>query len=688
MKLSISRQVGYFILAFILLLAILSHEIHEFKKYKLGLIHNYKTDQRLLVHTFTVNYQYLMAAFSTTLEQLDRHFQKFGVDHTLEQFDFLAATEKEALAFSALYDDHFNRLHISPGPEQIAVDDRNIKVILDTAAIPEYGYVSSRLFAKNGESLVLLIKPMVLHDARFYLVTGIRIGQFTRSCINRWQETNHSFFLVNRSGEILSLYNAECDSIQYMVRGNIYHLGPRCQPCHSPGEFDYFQDVTDSLSCRIHRYAKGNIDLRSLVAMPFLNENWVLCAEGPYDDILTASHNTAQSIFIDMSLLLIVFGGVIFLFLRGQRQQAFLEAETREYKKFHDIIDHMEEGCFETDIRGTFTFVNIAMERIFGYSRQELLGMTNRDFMSPDAASRIYKDVNTVFRSGKALHNVRWEIQTKTGEMCIAESSVSPRMDSNGKIIGFRGVLRDVTEQIRATKALEKSEKEHRQLSKKLAQTVSTKDLLLDIISHDVKNPASAILGFSDLLLEEYPKIEELKYIRDASAQLINMVKNASTLIRLEKDEELPLETVPIGERVYWQAKEFSLQHRDLTIDNHIPEDFTIRANPIIEEVLRNYIGNAMKYANDGKRIVIAVEQRPGRVLFSVADWGKTIAAELREKIFKRNFQVNKGRGQGLGLAIAAKIARAHGGRVWSEPNEPKGNIFYLEIPQPEGDDR
>ncbi|MBC8402760.1 MAG: sensor histidine kinase, partial [Candidatus Marinimicrobia bacterium] len=106
------------------------------------------------------------------------------------------------------------------------------------------------------------------------------------------------------------------------------------------------------------------------------------------------------------------------------------------------------------------------------------------------------------------------------------------------------------------------------------------------------------------------------------------------------------------------------------------------KANPIIAEVFNNYISNAIKYAADGEKIIIAGKTVKGFLNIEVQDFGKTIRKEDRALIFIRKYQIESSnqRGRGLGLAIVKRIAEAHNAEVGIIPNKPKGNNFYLKI--------
>jgi len=119
-----------------------------------------------------------------------------------------------------------------------------------------------------------------------------------------------------------------------------------------------------------------------------------------------------------------------------------------------------------------------------------------------------------------------------------------------------------------------------------------------------------------------------------------------------------------------------------MTIDNEVPNGIVLDVNPIFSEVFRNYISNAVKYANTGKKIIVNAEVSKSKVLFNVIDFGETIPKKNRNIIFKRAKQLDNTAGEGLGLAIVDRIAKAHNAEVGVKPNPDGGNIFYFEMPK------
>jgi PAS domain S-box-containing protein/putative nucleotidyltransferase with HDIG domain len=141
----------------------------------------------------------------------------------------------------------------------------------------------------------------------------------------------------------------------------------------------------------------------------------------------------------------------------------------RSEKRYKNIIDNIHEGYFEVDLAGNFTFFNDSMCRILGYSRQELMGMNNRAYTTPKTAKKIFKIYSEMYKKGTACEVYDYEVIGKKGSHSILEISTSPSRNTSGVIIGFQGIVRDVTKHRRAEEDLKKS---FRMLHKTLEDTI------------------------------------------------------------------------------------------------------------------------------------------------------------------------------------------------------------------------
>ena len=135
------------------------------------------------------------------------------------------------------------------------------------------------------------------------------------------------------------------------------------------------------------------------------------------------------------------------------------EALQKSEEKYRTILETIKDGYYEVDIAGNLTFLNDSMCGIFGYPKEELMGMNDRQYTDKETAKRLFQAFNKVYRTGEPHIGYDYEIIRKDGTKRYVEASVSLLKDSSGKPIGFRGILRDITERKRAEEAL-RSERE------------------------------------------------------------------------------------------------------------------------------------------------------------------------------------------------------------------------------------
>ena len=178
----------------------------------------------------------------------------------------------------------------------------------------------------------------------------------------------------------------------------------------------------------------------------------------------------------------------------------------RSEKRYKNIVDHIHEGYFEVNLAGSFTFFNDSMCRILGYSRQELMGMNNREYTTPKTAKKIYKTYNKMYQKGTTCEVYDYEVIRKDGSRSILEISTSPSRDTSGGIVGFQGIVRDVTKHRRAEEDLQRS---FDTLHKTLEDTIDALGFALQ-----TKDPFTA--GHQRRVAELSSRIaEEMNYDKD-----------------------------------------------------------------------------------------------------------------------------------------------------------------------------
>ncbi len=190
--------------------------------------------------------------------------------------------------------------------------------------------------------------------------------------------------------------------------------------------------------------------------------------------------------------------GRVFVFLRDITERKQAEEALRESEeRYRTILETTQEGYYEVDIKGNFTFLNDSFCRIQGYTRDELMDVNNRQCVDKESAQKIYQAFNQVYTTGEPYKAFDWEILKKDGTKRFVESSVSLIRDSKDERIGFRGIVRDITERKQAEEAL--------QASKELFEKtfVSQRDaiFLLDAINPptilDCNPAATEVFGYT-----------------------------------------------------------------------------------------------------------------------------------------------------------------------------------------------
>jgi signal transduction histidine kinase/competence protein ComGC len=224
-------------------------------------------------------------------------------------------------------------------------------------------------------------------------------------------------------------------------------------------------------------------------------------------------------------------------------------------------------------------------------------------------------------------------------------------------------------------------------------QAVRAREEVLAIVSHDLRNPLSAVslaasmMQMSDTLAEE--DREQVETIEASSRRMNRLIADLLDVTRLDGGKRLPIEPAPVeATELLREADElFRAQAAaaSVTIEYHAGDDVppVYADRHRVMQVMSNLIGNAMKFTPKDGRITVTAELREREVRFRVADTGPGIPKENLSDIFSPYWQAKRTErmGAGLGLPIAKGIVEAHGGRIWVESEPGGGTQFYFTLP-------
>ena len=230
----------------------------------------------------------------------------------------------------------------------------------------------------------------------------------------------------------------------------------------------------------------------------------------------------------------------------------------------------------------------------------------------------------------------------------------------------------------------------------KLTELNFSKDRFFSIVAHDLRNPFNSLLGFSEVLHEEFGTLSEeekreyIGYMRKASQNVYKLIDNLLQWSRLQlgKIEFEPARFDLFDVAVQTSAlSKMNAQKKKIEIINEIKANsFVFADRNMINTVFRNLISNAIKFTNAGGKIILSCDKRENDIIVSVKDTGIGINPKDIEKLFRIDIHYsNKGtedeEGTGLGLVICKEMIDKHGGRIWAESPESGGSCFNFSIP-------
>jgi PAS domain S-box-containing protein len=368
--------------------------------------------------------------------------------------------------------------------------------------------------------------------------------------------------------------------------------------------------------------------------------------------------------------------------IRKHQEQAL----TRALKDVQDFKFALDTSSIVavTDRRGVITYVNDKFCEISKFSRSELIGKTHNVINSSYHPKEFFAQLWQTILSGKVW---RGEIQNraKDGSLYWVDTVIVPFLDTSGKPYQFVAIRNDITER-----------KKH---ESELFQAIQTREEVLAVVSHDLRNPLGAIMMSASLLERSIGKELPPNFLKKQADKIMSSGKRMNRLIEdildlskmdaghftLDRSSRCGKNLVEeIAELMKPFAEEKSIQLEVITQC----DDFTINCDhDHLMRVFTNLVGNAIKFTSEYGIVRLEVSVSDGFVHFSVTDTGPGIAEHHLPHIFDRYWQAKRTahKGTGLGLAIAKGIIEEHGGKISVKSEFGRGTTFLFSIPLSDG---
>ena len=265
-------------------------------------------------------------------------------------------------------------------------------------------------------------------------------------------------------------------------------------------------------------------------------------------------------------------------------------------------------------------------------------------------------------------------------------------------VVGTAGILltKSIFKEVRQKENFELISKSLETTNKKLEQIDTARREFLSFASHQLRAPMTVIKGYANLIvdknyLDNPERAKPILYkIINSTDQLDRLIKNfldarAIEEVKMNYSFE-PIDFVSLTSSVVDEFKSLAADKNLSLSFNSVKPVITVNADQMkLRQVIQNLVENAIKYTDNGF-VKITIEDKGSSVLFGIADSGRGVSPQIKDRLFEQYVREKEGdheiQGTGLGLYIAKEIIHAHNGKIWVESEgENKGSKFYIELP-------
>ncbi len=420
----------------------------------------------------------------------------------------------------------------------------------------------------------------------------------------------------------------------------------------------------------------------------------------PIGTVCVADTN-ARSLNENQLRALKAFANVVMLHLESERMNRNLKDELNfilntkvaEAEKQIETKDQIYTNLFlaisksnavvEFSVNGKIISTNDIFNKIVGYEENELIDQEH-ELLLFESSEGEHKEFWTKLAKGDFVTG-KFKRKHKNGHEVWIQASYSPVVDETGKVIRITKIAQDITEEILAKNALER-----------LSQQ---KDLFIASVSHELRTPLHAIIGFSDLLIQDEENIDKLKYlesIKKSGDTLLYLVNGILDLSKIEAglfqfDEQIffTRELVDvIFSMLQIKAAAKNIDFRFI-VEDDVPNELIGDKNRLAQ-VLINILDNALKFTSEGQVDLLLSSQQTSsdEILLNIqiSDTGIGIPTDKLKYIFERFTQAEENTsreygGTGLGLNISKLLVEKQGGKITVHSEQNKGTQFKIQIP-------
>jgi two-component system, NtrC family, sensor kinase len=419
-----------------------------------------------------------------------------------------------------------------------------------------------------------------------------------------------------------------------------------------------------------------------------INRIWSVAVVAPVSEIEGPIHEIQQRQILLQALIifLILFGGIFINFMIlswSNTLEQEVTKKTIELKKseqrYKSLIENAEDLIFTVDYNGIFLSINKYGTDFFRKNESDIIGHHLSEVFAWPSGEVIQLMIQKVFDAKESRHLVHMVIIED--QQFWFSTNLRRLWDEAGTIYAVLGISRDITER--------KKMEEHSYYTEKLASMGT----LAAGVAHEINNPLTVILGFSDMLLEKAaPDSEEYDLLKTIERQGLNAKRVVENLLSFARHKEHGMEDVDINKNLETVLSVMgnTVNLAKITIIKELQHGLPMIQGDSgeLQQVFFNIINNAIHAMKGGGTLTITTNSLPDeKVMIKIADSGHGIKQEHRVRIFDPLFTTKEvGEGTGLGLSVSYGIITKHGGSITfetqtKEESSNPGTVFIITLP-------
>ncbi len=318
------------------------------------------------------------------------------------------------------------------------------------------------------------------------------------------------------------------------------------------------------------------------------------------------------------------------------------------------------------------------------YPEEYFLGKHHSEVLPPNVSAKLDK----AFKKLNQQEEYKFDYKIEQDDSTYWYEAVITKL-SDKEELKYLGAVRNITKR-------KETELELRKTNEKLEKFNRQKDKLFSVISHDLKNAFSGVVGANDLILEDFNKFSEeelldyLKLMNKKSKEAFNLLNELLLWSRNQFKSLTPKQKKnnlsEIANRVLEEAK-ITAGWKSVYVNHSIPGNLYVHADTeMLKTILRNLIGNAIKFSHKGDNIELRAKKKDATVEVSVSDEGVGMDRETQHKVMdKKTTYTTEGtageKGSGLGLDLCIDFVEKHGGELSVQSNPGEGATFSFVLP-------